>query len=80
MIGLKVPPLMVFPSNGDLYLRCGNCGKQEFKVHVRPQHQAAMVKVIECARCKKIFKVDDESYLEGTGKIDSVENNKKALV
>lgn len=80
MIGLKVIPLIILPSNGDLYLRCGKCGKQEFKVHVRPHHQAARVRVIECARCKKIFKVDDESYLEGDGKIDSDEINKKALV
>ncbi len=63
-----------------MYLRCASCAGMNFKAHVRPKHQAARLTVLECLRCKKIFKVDDDAFLEGDGKIDIRENDKRLLI
>ena len=68
MAGLQLPKRQVIPSSQDLGLRCGNCGHMEFKVHVRPHHQAARVTELICLKCVKYFKVDEYAYIEGDGK------------
>lgn len=66
---LIVPNKAVFPSHGDLYLRCGNCGSQQFKVHVQPMgRESARLSFVECAKCLRTRPIDEEGFIEAAGK------------
>ena len=64
-------PVQIFPSHGDLYLRCGDCGSMNFKLHVKPSPMLdeAHVTASECSVCKKVRHIDSKGFLEGVGKI-----------
>ncbi len=70
---LYLPPRQVFPSGGDLHLRCGQCGGTTFKAHVQPQHQGARMRYLECAGCAKLIEIDEQGWVSGTGKIQEKE-------
>lgn len=75
-MGKRAPlnPVQVFPSHGELYLRCGECGSMEFKVHVKPSPKLdeAHTTATECSKCKKVRKIDPRGFIEGSGKIEKL--------
>lgn len=75
-MGRRAPlaPVQVFPSHGELYLRCAKCGSMSFKVHIRPTPllTEAHTTALECDTCKKVRHIDPQGIIEGSGKIEKL--------
>ncbi len=73
-MGRRAPltPLIVYPSSGESHLRCGKCGSLKFKVHVLPFNTEAKVTTVECDKCKKLFNLNPQGFLEGSGKVTTI--------
>jgi hypothetical protein len=57
----------VYPSNGDVHMRCGNCGMTDFTAHLKPgQLGAAKLTNLICSLCGKIFPFNDKGETGGT--------------
>lgn len=70
---LKTPIKQVFPSRGELRMRCQNCNGMSFVVHVRPYGKdmnAARVTELVCEGCKRVFHLDGQANLESDGKVE----------
>lgn len=76
---LKLTPTIIIPSRGDLYMRCGDCGEMKFGGHIRP-HPGGAGRLVDliCAKCLKVYKLDEQGFLEGGGKIDPLPKNNAA--
>jgi hypothetical protein len=65
------PPLQVvrrevLPSARQKRLRCGNCGKVEFQVHIAIEgSDFGRVDDLVCLCCKTVYKVDPQGRLAG---------------
>lgn len=62
-------PKILLPGPGTVKLRCGGCGGTTFSATVRPTHQQARVAELWCGTCQRVYKLDDQGFLDGTGKV-----------
>ena len=64
---LRMRTKEVYPSDGDLLLRC-QCESTKWRAHVRPMldGQPMMVEIV-CDNCQRIIKLDDANKLDVTG-------------
>lgn len=72
-----MPARQVLCEEGELKLRCGNCGTTEFQVVVRPrlEHGDARVVAIACGRCAKLRKLEDGFI--GSSRVEIDNGNRK---
>lgn len=59
-------PSLIIPRVA-LTLDCGDCGSRHFAIKVLPQHGRAKLVGLQCIKCKKIRRVDNNAWIEGTG-------------
>lgn len=74
---LHLAKKQVLPSFNELYLRCGVCHGEQFKVFITPVNDAALMRAIECVKCSKVRKIDPQAFVEGTGTVDKREPIKR---
>lgn len=71
----------VYPSNGDLHMRCGVCGSTDFTAHVKPTaFGAAKLTNLVCSLCGKIFPFDDKGQTGGTLHIENANARKREAI
>ena len=65
--GLKIqtPARQIGCNPGDSWMNCGNCGKFDFRVAVKPRNGTAKVSELICVNCGKNFKLDPQARLGG---------------
>lgn len=57
----------VYPSNGEMHMRCGKCGSTDFTVFVKLKALgAAQVTTIACNTCAKLFPLNDKGETGGS--------------
>ncbi len=68
----------VYPSNGDVHMRCGKCGSTDFTAHVKPgQLGAAKLTTLACSTCGKLFPFNDKGETGGTLTAESADARKR---
>ncbi len=71
----------VYPSNGDLHMRCGGCGTTDFTAHVKVgQLGAAKLTTLVCSLCGKTFPFNDKGETGGTITIETADARKRELI
>ena len=71
----------VYPSNGDLHMRCGKCGTTDFTAHLKPtQLGAAKLTNLICSLCGKIFPFNDQGEIGGTITIEKADARKREAI
>ena len=71
----------VYPSNGDVHMRCGGCGTTDFTAHLKPgQLGAAKLTNLICSLCGKIFPFNDKGETGGTLTIEMADARKRELI
>ena len=71
----------VYPSNGDLHMRCGGCGTTDFTAHVKPGLAgAAKLTNLVCSLCGKVFPFNDKGETGGTLTIETADARKRELI
>jgi len=66
-VPFKFPKRQISCKTGDSRLRCGNCHKMEFAVHVTPLSKLGVAKPSEiiCLTCAKIYQINPQGHLGG---------------
>lgn len=71
----------VYPSNGDVHMRCGNCGTTDFTVHVKVgQMGAAKVTILACSLCGKTFPINEKAETGGSLTMGSADSRKREQI
>ena len=71
----------VYPSNGDVHMRCGNCGTTDFTAHLKPgQLGAAKLTNLVCSLCGKIFPFNDKGETGGTLTLETADARKREQI
>lgn len=71
----------VYPSNGDVHMRCGNCGKTDFTAHLKPgKLGAAKLTNLICSLCGKIFPFNDKGETGGTLTMETANARKREQI
>lgn len=71
----------VYPSNGDLHMRCGKCGTTDFTAHLKPgKLGAAKLTNLICSLCGKVFPFNDKGETGGTITIEKADARKRELI
>ncbi len=71
----------VYPDNGDVHMRCGNCGTTDFTAHVKPGLAgSAKLTLLACSLCGKTFRFNDKGETGGSYTIDSANARKRELI
>ena len=71
----------VYPSNGELTMRCGRCGSTDFTPLVKPR-QSGVIKLttLVCSPCGKIFRFNDKGETGGTIVFEKADARKRELI
>ncbi len=68
----------VYPSNGDVHMRCGGCGSTDFTAHVKPGHLgAAKLTTLSCSTCGKLFPFNNIGETGGSLKAEQADARKR---
>ncbi len=68
----------IYPSGGDLHMRCGGCGSTDFTAHVKPtQFGAAKLTNLICNLCGKIFPFNSKGETGGTLTLEAADARKR---
>ena len=68
----------VYPSNGDVHMRCGNCGTTDFTAHLKSGLLgAAKLTNLVCSLCGKIFPFNDKGETGGTLTAETADARKR---
>ena len=83
-IPLRIPKTQVQPNVGDMHLDCGRCGSRVVRLHIEPVEDQAMIKELVCDNCQKVWKIDNESKIEASGKVtlngkELIDDNPKCI-
>ena len=71
----------VYPSNGDVHMRCGGCGTTDFTVHLKvDQMDSARVTNLACSLCGKEFRLNSKGELGGTLTMETADARKRELI
>lgn len=69
---------MRYANKGEMFMRCGGCGKTDFTVLVKPTKDgAAAVTTLSCSLCNKSFFLDSSGQLGGTLKSEKADARKR---
>lgn len=68
----------VYPSNGDVHMRCGTCGTTDFTAHVKTgQLGVAKLTMLACSLCGKTFPFNDKGETGGTLTMETANARKR---
>lgn len=68
----------VYPSNGDLHMRCGNCGTTDFTAHLKlGEFGVGKITNLICSLCGKTFPFNDKGETGGTILIEQADARKR---
>ena len=68
----------VYPSNGDVHMRCGGCGTTDFTVHLKVgQMDSARVTNLACSLCGKEFRLNSEGEVGGSLTMETADARKR---
>ena len=71
----------VYPSNGDLHMRCGNCGTTDFTAHLKlGDFGVGKLTNLICSLCGKTFPFNDKGETGGTMTIETADARKRELI
>jgi len=59
-----IPRRVVNPRSDQLPMRCGKCGKREFRVHVLSL--SGQVQDLICCECLTVYNLDSDARVAGT--------------
>ena len=69
---------MRYAKKGEVFMRCGKCGKTDFTVLVKPTGLGgAQVTTLACSLCNKTFFVNGKGELGGSLKIEEADARKR---
>ena len=71
----------VYPSNGEVTMRCGRCGSTDFTPLVKTgQLGVAKLTTLVCSPCGKIFRFNDKGETGGTLTLETADARKRELI
>lgn len=69
-----------YAKKGELFMRCGGCGKTDFTILVKPNLDgSAKITTASCSLCNKTFQFDDQGKLGGTFKFEEANGIQKRM-
>jgi len=71
----------VYPNNGDVHMRCGDCGSTDFTAHLKiKQLGVGKLTNLICSVCGKVFPFNDQGETGGTITIEKADARKREAI